>query len=88
MKGHADRTCYGNGRAAPRDFLTHHTRALSIAIATAVGDAITMHASIVKSRLAAPPLTVPSPAWPTSGASPKSEAETAHSVRALRSVST
>ena len=51
MKGHADRSA----RAAPRDFLTHHTRALSLAIATAVGDAITMHASIIKSRLAAPP---------------------------------
>ena len=72
-------TCYGSARAAPRDFLTHHTRALSLAIATAVGDAITMHASIIKSRLAAPP----PPAWPTSGASPKSEAETVHSVRAL-----
>ena len=56
MKGHTDRTCYGSARAAPRDFLTHHTRALSLAIATAVGDAVTMHASIVKSRLAAPPL--------------------------------
>ena len=56
MKGHTDRTWYGSARAAPRDFLTHHTRALSLAIATAVGDAVTMHASIVKSRLAAPPL--------------------------------
>jgi hypothetical protein len=56
MKGHADRTCYGSARAAPRDFMTHHTRTLSLAIATAVGDAITMHASIIKSRLAAPPL--------------------------------
>ena len=43
IKGHADRTSYGSARAAPRDFITHHTRALSLAIATAVGDAVTMH---------------------------------------------
>ena len=39
-KGMPDRTAYGRTRAATRDFFTHHTRALSLAIATAVGEAI------------------------------------------------
>ena len=35
--------------------MTHHTRTLSLAIATAVGEAITMRASVIKSRLTPPP---------------------------------
>ena len=60
-KGMPDRTAYGRTRAATRDFFTHHARALSLAIATAVGEAITTaHASVVKGRLA--DLTTPRPA--------------------------
>ena len=59
-KGMPDRTAYGRTRAATRDFFTHHARALSLAIATAVGEAITTHASVVKGRLADP--TTPRPA--------------------------
>ena len=41
------------------DFFAHHTRDLSLAIATAVGEAITTHASVVKGRLADPPAPQP-----------------------------
>ena len=58
-KGMPDRTAYGRTRAATRDFFTHHARALSLAIATAVGEAITTHASVVKGRLADPPTPRP-----------------------------
>ena len=55
LENHPDRTAYGKCRSATRDFFTHHVRALSLAIATAVGEAITTPASVVKGRLAPPP---------------------------------
>ena len=50
---------YGASRMATRDLATHHTRVLSLAIASSVGvgEFIVQHARAVKSGLAAPPPT-------------------------------
>ena len=51
VAGRRDGTVYGRARAAPRAFITHHTRAISLAITTAVGEALLEHAGLLKSEI-------------------------------------
>ena len=52
MAGHRDGTAYGTAATATRDFVTHHMRALSLSVATSVGESMIEWASCLKSRLA------------------------------------